>query len=253
MSQMTATHGMLQAILREPRADDLRLIFADWLAENGEDEYGEFVRLQVELPRVIRESFCHHNLTMPRHCPACVLRRRERELLGRWQGRWTMDLLDLMPVVDRSPLLQQVAHDAMRAGAWPSEDVMFRFRRGLVEEISLTLADFLTHAQAIFSAAPVLKVALTGREPTQFRAIENGGFWRWFDGSRGVLPDSDDPDELPRPLWQAYHQVTVRAAITWQHPTRKHALAYLSHACVAYGRQQAGLPPLEVTEEDVRR
>ncbi len=246
MSQMTANDGMLQAILREPRADDLRLIWADALTESGEEERGEFVRVQcrlVELDDVLMDSG-------DEECGGtdCIcknrkrLRRRERELLTEATLRnWFPErCFNGFVFFTQSP----------RATS-PEDAPWAVVRRGLIEEISLTLADFMAHAKAIFSAAPMLRVTLTDRGPTQFRAENDGGFWRWFDGSRGDGPDSNDPDELPGPLWKAYHEATKRAAITWEHPIREHALAFLSHACIAFGRQQAGLPPLTV--EDVRR
>jgi uncharacterized protein (TIGR02996 family) len=40
---------LYRAILCDPADDTLRLAYADWLEENGEGEYGEFIRVQVEL------------------------------------------------------------------------------------------------------------------------------------------------------------------------------------------------------------
>ncbi len=39
--------SLLSAVLAEPDSDDLRLILADWLQDNGEPEWGELMRLQV--------------------------------------------------------------------------------------------------------------------------------------------------------------------------------------------------------------
>ncbi len=46
--------GLMQAILAEPREDTVRLVFADWLEEHGnqsERRLAEFIRAQVELAR----------------------------------------------------------------------------------------------------------------------------------------------------------------------------------------------------------
>lgn len=45
---MTDRDALLAAIIAEPDEDTPRLMFADWLQENGEADRGEFVRLQVE-------------------------------------------------------------------------------------------------------------------------------------------------------------------------------------------------------------
>jgi uncharacterized protein (TIGR02996 family) len=50
----TDTDGRLlyAAIVREPEEDTPRLMYADWLEENGDPERAEFIRLQVELSRM---------------------------------------------------------------------------------------------------------------------------------------------------------------------------------------------------------
>ena len=40
--------ALLDAIHANPRDDTIRLIYADWLQENGQEEYAEFIRLQIE-------------------------------------------------------------------------------------------------------------------------------------------------------------------------------------------------------------
>jgi uncharacterized protein (TIGR02996 family) len=50
---MSATRqGLLQAICEQPDDDNLRLIFADYLEDHGEVEYGQFIRKQIELAKV---------------------------------------------------------------------------------------------------------------------------------------------------------------------------------------------------------
>src|SRR5437870_62422 len=46
--------GLLDAIHAEPRSDELRLIYADWLDDNGQGEYAEFIRLQVARAAAVR-------------------------------------------------------------------------------------------------------------------------------------------------------------------------------------------------------
>jgi uncharacterized protein (TIGR02996 family) len=45
---MNEEQAFVRAILDNPDDDTLRLIFADWLEEQG-DPQGEFIRIQVEL------------------------------------------------------------------------------------------------------------------------------------------------------------------------------------------------------------
>lgn len=48
---MNAQKALWQAILDDPDDDTARLVYADWLEENGEAERGQFIRVQVELAR----------------------------------------------------------------------------------------------------------------------------------------------------------------------------------------------------------
>jgi uncharacterized protein (TIGR02996 family) len=49
---MTEREALVAAIAANPDDDTPRLIFADWLQENGEDDRAEFIRLQCELAHV---------------------------------------------------------------------------------------------------------------------------------------------------------------------------------------------------------
>lgn len=63
---------LLQAVLANPEENSVRLVFADWLEENGEPARAELIRLQVQL---INHPIHHKAET------GCPLRRREKALL----------------------------------------------------------------------------------------------------------------------------------------------------------------------------
>ena len=44
--------GFLRAIIEHPEDDTPRLIYADWLEENGDPDRAEFIRVQCELARL---------------------------------------------------------------------------------------------------------------------------------------------------------------------------------------------------------
>lgn len=48
--------AFLDAIRAEPDDDTARLVYADWLAENGDPDRGEFIRVDIELARTPAES-----------------------------------------------------------------------------------------------------------------------------------------------------------------------------------------------------
>lgn len=105
----------------DPADDGPRLIYADWLAEHGEPDRAEFVRLQCALDRLPDDD--------PRRPD---LRERERLLVEANEARWTADLA---PIVS----------------AWA-------FRRGVIDAVSVDAAQFLSGGEAIFELAPVRRV-----------------------------------------------------------------------------------------------
>lgn len=52
---MTTSEDFITAICREPERDDVRLVFADFLEENGDGERAEFIRVQIELAAIGHE------------------------------------------------------------------------------------------------------------------------------------------------------------------------------------------------------
>jgi uncharacterized protein (TIGR02996 family) len=72
--------AFIQAIQEPPEDDAPRLVFADWLDENGDEPRAEFIRLQCRLPHL------RDDLEFAR------LRQREQELLEEhragWLGPW---------------------------------------------------------------------------------------------------------------------------------------------------------------------
>jgi len=48
---MSDRDALLAAILADPADDTARLVYADWLTENGDGDRGEFIRVDIELKR----------------------------------------------------------------------------------------------------------------------------------------------------------------------------------------------------------
>jgi uncharacterized protein (TIGR02996 family) len=73
--------ALLAAILADPDDDIPRLVYADWLQENGDEARAEFIRLQCELERCESGSSRH-----------LELRRSAARLLIRHRNQWLMEL-----------------------------------------------------------------------------------------------------------------------------------------------------------------
>ena len=118
---MTHPQRFLQTILERPEDDSPRLHYARWLAGRG-DPFGEFIYHQC-----VREGdYCD--------VPAAVHERRAQELLAEHLIDWTETLRGRV--------------------SWCS------FRRGFVEEISLSDRQLIKHADDLFQYAPVLDIHL---------------------------------------------------------------------------------------------
>jgi uncharacterized protein (TIGR02996 family) len=136
--------AFIATIRAAPGDDAPRLIFADWLEEQG-NPFGEFIRVQCALTREhpsddSRNQSWYDELRgvlLPREGP---LVDRERQLLAEHEPTWVGPLWD--GIKD-----------------WP---MCRRFRRGFVEEVCLPAQEFLRHAPLLFERCPLLHgLALT--------------------------------------------------------------------------------------------
>jgi uncharacterized protein (TIGR02996 family) len=109
--------AFLQAIREHPDDDTHRLVYADWLDENGNPERAEFIRVQTELARL--DEFD------PRVPP---LRQREHSLRTGQLAAWGAVLGDLV--------------------------LGFEFDRGIPANAILTAQAFLANADRLFRVFP---------------------------------------------------------------------------------------------------
>lgn len=219
--------GLLAAILERPEDDAPRLILADWLDDVGRGDRADFIRCQIELANWP----CECDEVERVYHPECrckekgELQRRGRALLAANEGRW-LDWLE-----------------PAWGAKWVSDrECRVEWSRGFVSSISLTLADFMQHAKALFAAAPITEVRLTCRVPR--RHMNQGSMWGWYSGGVGDL--GQDSDDLPRPLWdclEGYLAEHAKSRFRW-FPTEALAQGALCAAAARLGRKRAGLPPL---------
>src|SRR5262245_19590058 len=124
---MADADALLRAILATPDDDAPRLVYADWLDEQGESDRAAFIRAQVELARLPADEPSRTGLVQI-----------ERTLLGANRDAWSKWL----PV-------------------WVSAH---EFCRGFVEWIQCQAADFIAHADAVRSRTPIHGVRLDGKQ-----------------------------------------------------------------------------------------
>lgn len=120
-----ANEGLMAAVTANPDDDLPRLVYADWLDENGEPERAEFIRVQCEVE--------HLHDGDPRKA---ALTERSVEL-GRAHGRQWADQ-DLGPGVRK-----------------------YRLRRGLIEDVSASAGRFLRDGDRWAATVPFRTLRLT--------------------------------------------------------------------------------------------
>lgn len=168
---MNDRDALLHAIGEHPAEDTPRLMYADWLEENGDPERADFIRIQVELAR------------QPEN--ATELRRREAELWVAHRHAWRESLPELPGVNWRG------------------------FDRGFIATVDVEfMNDFVRFAPQIF-VTPVQNVRILGACPPvtaelaalteliRLRSLDLTALKTWRRGNkprnplRGVLTDND--------------------------------------------------------------
>ncbi len=135
--------ALLKAIIMNPKEDSLRLIYADWLQEHGEEDRAEFIRIQVQLantnPAVLEMvAGCpNHTWEAKEYYITKELRRRERELLEKKRSQWVPELHDACWMVNS---LKVVGHGSV---------IVCDFNRGFISYIQCSAEDFLRHADQL--------------------------------------------------------------------------------------------------------
>ncbi len=118
---MNSHPGFLDAIHAAPDDDTPRLIYADWLDENGDPDRAEFIRLQIDSAR------------LPEGDPRGVdLDVRAEEILAARETEWL--------------------------GEWSERLVHWSFQRGFLDAITIEAEPFLTRGDELFQRFPVRKV-----------------------------------------------------------------------------------------------
>lgn len=231
-------HNFINAILTDPSSDTLRLIFADWLEEQGESPYSNFIRVQCELAHCERVRGDCPDFTASRTVidnDIIRLRQREAALLYKLAP---MEPFDHERTSWHGLKIGQSAITLVLKKGGP---VALKFRRGFVAEITCTLADWIGgkpcnvchdgftipanlctycggtgrlpgYGPAIVAAHPVEKVVITDAV-----IHASGGNDTYYVGGLG---------RLPQQYWSQLEGL----------PSRGAAVAALSDALIAWAK-----------------
>lgn len=150
---MLHPEAFLADVLEHPQDDGPRLRYADWLEERC-DPLGEFIRVQCRLADLPASEPC-----------VLELETRQRELLAEFEEGWVGELADWVD--------------------W------WTFRRGFIEEVGASAAQFLAHAADLFQRAPIQEIHL-GKVRDQLEPLAASAFLgktRHLDLSNNHLRD----------------------------------------------------------------
>jgi uncharacterized protein (TIGR02996 family) len=229
--------ALLRTILEQPGDDAARLVYSDWLEEQGNADLAEFVRVQCALAKYgPRSADVLYHETLGRRgkqcddisCELCDLNRREREL-------WAAALVIILDTA-KTDLPNTVV--AYRSGEHPEflpPGPAAYVRRGFVDEVRCSLADWQAHGPTIVTQQPVTRVTLTDRRPVGVGSPD-GDQWFFMFGNAQQIQEGDTV--LPA----AWHD--DRPGPPPSFPTAEAAVAYASRLGVNWARSAAGLPPL---------
>ena len=133
---MSDGDALLRAILDDPDDDAPRLVYADWLDEQGDSPRAIFIRTQIELARLPADDPARDGLVQA-----------ERTLWRTHRAAWT---------------------------EWvPSWARVAEFRRGFLEEIRCQAADFLAGVDGISRQTPLVAVRLDGMDQLAIVVFQN--------------------------------------------------------------------------------
>jgi uncharacterized protein (TIGR02996 family) len=167
---MTSDESALLAAVRAAPEQDLpRLVYADWLDDQGQPERAEFIRVQCEFPRLTDlDRRCPYlnssGKGKPRwevgecRCAGCRVTRREQEIwagFGKPYERARAFGLPANWLVFLSAETQWVS-----AGYAPSDGAAV-VRRGFVADLICPAAAWVRHGDALLAREPVRRVVLT--------------------------------------------------------------------------------------------
>lgn len=269
---MTEHLDFMNAIIAEPDEDSPRLIYADWLEEQGQAERSEFVRVQCELAKPCEKELSCGRLRSDSSylCEYhSALHQREGELLEKnaldWFAQWEFD-----EAWGGIANIREGNGERWHGGWHDGKDgfIQANLERGFIGTVRVTLALWIggeclkcngttrnslgtgygvIHCAfcvkgrlpglgpAIIAAHPIARV-VTEKRPEEAIA----GSWRWYcdAGYSGNYPDAQLPEKL---FWFMYPEGEHKPGEKrprWFYDSEQQARDALSQALIRYAPER---------------
>lgn len=209
---MTIAEAFLEDIITHPEDDTLRLIYADYLSEHGQEEMAEFIRAQIE--RAELRCVIHNDKIPPPTIQMC------EQLKGECRH---------CDLVRRESLLF-IRNDFDVVPSWVEE---WQFTRGFVSRICLSCSSWMEHGPVLVKQHPLERVELSDKEPAYVPDEGPPGFgWRWYNDGLLFPPFLNQSDVLPKALFGQVKR------IGFYFPSEQDALDALSVGCLSWAREK---------------
>jgi uncharacterized protein (TIGR02996 family) len=201
--------GFLEKILEEPDDDVHRLVYSDWLEENGFTARAEIIRLEDTIETDGSGQLLKTRLTVPQY----------------------------------GEVLAIVAECAPSRRFVPERLV---FRKGFIEEVHAPLDVLLEYLPWMAHKQPVKRVVVTDRSAEAY--TEDGSnttddalatiftWWRCVYNSQ-IGEEPVDPNDLPMRVWRELDGFFEAAVYSKDYYTRQDADAALSRALLTLARR----------------
>lgn len=207
--------ALLQAILDEPDADDLRLIYADWLEDHGGN---------LHHSRYIRQQIAGGCAALPLSVAAPVT----DVLLGVGLG------------------FRGEVTNGYGSSRWENEDgIGIVWSRGFAHRIEAPLDTLLAHLPALLLRHPVREVRATDKRPSRYLNGCSEPHVCWWD-----IRFSDEEAQLPLKIRSrltgaiTLKNEDIRSEHSTDYPTEADALDALSRAVLEFCKEEARDTPV---------
>lgn len=229
--------ALLAAVLAAPEDDAPRIVYADFIEENGDEvdaAHAELIRVQVGIARLNLELHSDEDCWDAR-CPGCRERRafEDRQASVLRNHPVERDMVRAFGV----ELKRGVSHGYGGFGANVGA-VRWEWARGFVETVLCPCDTWMRYGPAVVRAAPVTRVELSDKRPHNSSVFSDAV---WFMDGLPTTPQHAVPEALFR-LLPGIAIPYVRPAAHKSFGTIPEAIAALSAACLEYAHEKTPAP-----------
>jgi len=171
ITQTDEYQALLRTVIEQRDEDAPRLIFADWLEENGESDRAEFIRIQCELAKISQWKPC-----WACHSPASDtgVMIHKHGCISKEVAMWRGSNPSKAEINERFRHLQRKEREVDKRYKWfqfelnhawkewdKSRSNQVFYTRGFISQISISWENWLENWQAIRQSTPLEQVSFT--------------------------------------------------------------------------------------------